>query len=305
MGSFKERYAFSGGSLREFLGWTEDQPKEAALHMSDVAILAFETGNDAAPNIGIDSIRRAYIDDIDKYAHYLDRSFCRRIVDARVAQRYLMKKTRLGFFVDMLRWVEMTKYGSLYGWLYEATIHKLAFDCKLVLRLQCYDVSKKRDPKKPLKHNDTRFLEVSSHCEVVSVGSNTESCIEFLETSLTDNMYWTPDFALFPGFDAVLVRNKIVFYLQVTVRPTHPINWGTFMKSHDVVKRNPNLVGFQYVFAFVTPPPPKVVWECKITSDINGLSVCFAYALRTGGMGISASFAAVPPEYVAEQELNH
>ena len=229
--------------------------------------------------------RTLYIQNIDVYEHYMHVKHCRRIVDARVVQRALVAMARLAFFADMVRWAEMTNNGSLYGWLFEALIHKLASDHVLELTLKCYQAWV------PLSSEfivlavdvDSQLIIIDSTCSVVSYGVKKHKCLEYLQYNLTDNMYWSPDYALFPSIDAILVQGRCVYYLQMTVTPTHTMNWNTIKLVHKAVNANKHLVGFKHSYVFLTPPPPRTTWTRTNMSGIEGLNMCYASARQVPG----------------------
>ncbi|KDO22399.1 hypothetical protein SPRG_11351 [Saprolegnia parasitica CBS 223.65] len=242
--TLEERYAHSGGSLRAVL----------------------------------DDDARMYIQDIYQHEHYMHVKHCRQIVDARVDQRFWTPKTSVDDFEEMLGWVETTANASLHQSLFEAFLHKLAYDGILELVLTRCDIS------------TTETLDLAILPQTVGQQPprddttddvvSKQSCMAFLWTGLADEMYWTPDHVVFPGVDAILVQGQCICYLHMTVTPVHSLQWDTITEVLQAVQSNARLAGFEHKYVIVAPP--STAWVQHV-APISGLRVYLASARHRRG----------------------
>ena len=279
--TFDERYSLAGGSIRIFGLSPTRHRAHVTWHLSLQAIDALAKGADADKDVQIDALRRTYIQNIDKYEHYVVPIYRQRIVDSFVVQRLLLTKTTLAFFSSMVGWAEISINRTLYGWLFEALVHKLATDRVLKIELTAPESNSADPDGTSLTVEPLPVLELDfSVCSVVTRGKNTDDCLDYLKKQMCEDTYWAPEFPRFPAVDAIAAHNNTIYYFQMTVATTHAIH-DAIETIHGAFNDNDKLKHYDHMFVFVTPPQTQ--WTGTATVKIGNFTTRHGVALNPAG----------------------
>ncbi|EQC40057.1 hypothetical protein SDRG_02712 [Saprolegnia diclina VS20] len=177
--TFKDRYAYSGGSIREFLREPVREPSaaqaEIGFHLTEAAIKALQHNTEGPTNSKIDTFRQMYVGAIDNYDHYVNGAHWRREIKTKYVGWLLTTMASLKFSVSILMWAEAWG-GALYGWVFESFVHKLASEGQLKLRVLDYSSF--------MWFNLSATLTIDDSFTVVKGPTSQEGCLKHIATGL-------------------------------------------------------------------------------------------------------------------------
>ncbi|KDO25254.1 hypothetical protein SPRG_09502 [Saprolegnia parasitica CBS 223.65] len=217
--SFKTRYAYSGGSIREFLREPVREPRtaqaEIGFHLTEADIKALQHNTEGPTNARIETFRQIYVDAIDNYDHYVKDVHWRREVKSKCFGWLLTTMALLKFSVSILKWAEAWG-GALYGWVFKSFVHKLASERQLKLRVSDYSSYY-------IFFKLSATLTIDDSFKVVKGVPNEQGCLDYIVTDLCSNTYFHPGFPTFPAIDAIVVTQLTIYFLQITVSERPPM----------------------------------------------------------------------------------
>lgn len=266
LGNAKDRYYFTGGSLREFCG--EDMFLESRV---DMALRAITSGSQALELMGtfggstrlqVDTVRRLYAKDRKNVEHYTRVSAWVLAVDSGYVLQELVSRCTLEQYKNMYTFTRAFG-GAYYGWAFECYLHKLAGSGDFSILAQEYN-----------KDGGTQEQYEIIRGDVTCEGTTESDCNASLRqwSSNARSTYWYPAYTQFPCIDAVAKFEKttsdgqdpkktsVLAYIQITVAGDHSLDLDRLKKLDELFQSHHT----QRVYIAILPER-KALAEFKLT----------------------------------------
>lgn len=221
----KERFYYSGGSVREFTRPTPDDILDgicsAVALVEDVPQMFLSPSSVSSGRSQVDRLRRTFVQDISVKKHFVSRQNWQQVIDSEYAVLSLSLRLRSDALSKIYHWARAAGYESLAGNVFELYIHRLAAERRLTLFMSEYD---------PKEGNEPRHLKV----ERVALKRGNAICngtakdhASYLKGWKDDKeySYWFPSCHNFPNIDSIVkLESGNVEYLQITVAKVDDID---------------------------------------------------------------------------------
>lgn len=241
-----ERYAISGGSVRDFTWETLEKIKEEkTLALRAVSNVTNDYADDQNALISVDQIDRVrgtYIRDVEDPSHYTNSPFWFQFIDSQHVLDTISTRLPPHWLLSIYEWAKSVGDPVLAGAAFEKYIHCLASHNMLSLYISGYlQRGNRNDPgcltfaDQPLK-NGLAMQEGTT--------SNYEQCLSEWRDA-KDFTYWFPACRKFPNIDSIVKCTSSsdqsnVAYLQITVALEHAIDTEQLKRLKAIFKSDNN-----------------------------------------------------------------